>query len=143
MPLTPDAFQSRTDGQDFNIIVLEENLSDILYGTYFGGSRTNDHVDGGTSRFDKRGAIYQSVCGSCPPAGESQVNDFPTSEGSYSPNNPSPRCSNASFKIQVVPRNDKPVVGSPVFRANVLEERDSAGAPSMQTKAADVHLPVP
>lgn len=122
MPLTPDAFQTRTDGQDFHIIVLEENLSDILYGTYFGGSRTNDHVDGGTSRFDKRGAIYQSVCGSCPPAGESQVNDFPTSEGAYSPNNPSPRCSNASFKIQVVPRNEKPVMGNPVFRANILEE---------------------
>ncbi len=122
MPLTPDAFQSTTDGQDFHIIVLEENLSDILYGTYFGGSRTNDHVDGGTSRFDKRGAIYQSVCGSCPPAGESQVNDFPTSAGSYSPRNPSPRCSNASFKIQVVPRNEKPLIGDSIFRTNILED---------------------
>jgi hypothetical protein len=123
MPLTPDAFQSTTDGQDFHIMVLEEDLSDILYGTYFGGSRTDDHVDGGTSRFDKRGAIYQSVCSSCPaPLEEGGISDFPTSVGAYSENNPSPRCSNASFKIQVVPVNEEPVMGNPVFRANILEE---------------------
>lgn len=122
MPLTPDAYQNTTDGQDFHIMVLEENLSDILYGTYFGGSRTRDHVDGGTSRFDKRGAIYQSVCSSCPSGRNGQISDFPTSSGSYSPNNPSPRCSNASFKIQVVPVNEKPRMESPTFRATILED---------------------
>jgi len=122
MPITPDAFQRTTDGQDFHIMVLEENLSDILYGTYFGGNRSNDHVDGGTSRFDKRGAIYQSVCSSCPPQGQSELSDFPTSAGAYSENNPSPRCSNASFKIQVVPVNEEPVMSNPTYKANILEE---------------------
>lgn len=123
MPITPDAFQSTTDGQDFHILVLEENMSEILYGTYFGGNRTGDHVDGGTSRFDKRGAIYQSVCSSCPPdATQSQISDFPTTPGSFSPLNPSPRCSNASFKIQVVPLNEEPVVPNPVLRATILED---------------------
>lgn len=122
MPITADAYQRNTDGQDFHIMVLEENLSDILYGTYFGGSRTRDHVDGGTSRFDKRGAIYQSVCSSCPSGRTGQISDFPTSSGAYSTSNPSPRCSNASFKIQVVPVNEKPIVPNPIFRANILED---------------------
>lgn len=120
MPLTPDAYQSSTDGQDFHIMVLEENMSDLLYATYFGGSKTNDHVDGGTSRFDKRGAIYQSVCSSCPSGNDQQISDFPTTAGAYSPTNPSPRCSNASFKIQVVPRNEKPVLENQLFAASVL-----------------------
>ena len=29
------------------------------------GSQSNEHVDGGTSRFDKKGTIYQSVCAGC------------------------------------------------------------------------------
>jgi gliding motility-associated-like protein len=121
MPLTPDAYQSTTNGQDFHIMVLEENLSDILYGTYYGGTRTDDHVDGGTSRFDKRGSIYQSVCSSCPgPNDGGQVSDFPTSVGAYSENNPSPRCSNASFKIQVVPVNEKPVVPTITYTTDIL-----------------------
>ncbi len=120
MPLTQDAYQRSTDGQDFHIMVLEENMSDILYATYFGGSRTDDHVDGGTSRFDKRGAIYQSVCSSCPTGNGGQISDFPTTTGSYSPTNPSPRCSNASFKIQVVPRNEKPVMENQTFTASIL-----------------------
>ncbi len=33
-------------------------MADIVFGTYY----TGDHVDGGTSRFDKDGIIYQGVC---------------------------------------------------------------------------------
>ncbi len=42
----------------FYIVVLDENLSDIVFATYGQGS----HVDGGTSRFDPKGIIYQGVC---------------------------------------------------------------------------------
>ena len=28
-----------------------------------GGSASKEHVDGGTSRFDNYGIVYQSVCG--------------------------------------------------------------------------------
>ena len=45
-------------------MVLDDGLSSILYATYYGGSQSNEHVDGGTSRFDK-GIIYQSVCAGC------------------------------------------------------------------------------
>ena len=62
MPITSNAYQSITDGNDFYIMVLDDNLDNLVYGTYFGGSQSAEHVDGGTSRFDKKGIIYQSVC---------------------------------------------------------------------------------
>ena len=42
-------------------------MSNLVYGTYFGGLSANseEHVDGGTSRFDRNGIVYQSVCGGC------------------------------------------------------------------------------
>ena len=104
MPLSPDAYQSITDSNDFYILVLGEDAESLLYSTYFGGNVTGDHVDGGTSRFDKKGVIYQSVCSSCPPSTDgqtSQVSDFPTTTGSAFETNPSVRCSNASFKIDL------------------------------------------
>ncbi|MBF9142999.1 DUF7948 domain-containing protein [Hymenobacter properus] len=39
---------------------LSANAQTLVYGTYFGNGSC--HVDGGTSRFDKRGIIYQSMC---------------------------------------------------------------------------------
>ena len=123
MPITPDAFQKTTNGQDFHILVLEENLESLVFGSYFGGTLTDDHVDGGTSRFDKRGIMYQSVCSSCPSQnGRGQISDFPTSEGAYSETNPSPRCSNASFKIRVANQNFKPRMEDEVFNVSVLDE---------------------
>lgn len=101
LPITKDAYQKTTDGSDFYLIVLSKDARELLYATYFGGYRTDDHVDGGTSRFDKKGVIYQSVCASCPDAGstESAISDFPTTSSAYAPTNRSPRCSNATFKI--------------------------------------------
>lgn len=104
MPVTADAQQSNTDGNDFYIIVLDKDASGLLYATYFGGSETGDHVDGGTSRFDKKGVMYQSVCSSCPPSAtgqQTQVSDFPITPGAVFTTNPSVRCSNASFKIDL------------------------------------------
>lgn len=67
MPLTPDAAQSNTDGKDFYFIVLSKNALSLMYGTYMGSVNTplGEHVDGGTSRFDRNGVVYQAICGAC------------------------------------------------------------------------------
>lgn len=103
LKITGNAIQTTTDGQDFYLTVFAKNLSSRLYATYFGSNgqpnESGDHVDGGTSRFDPKGVVYQSVCSSCPMNNQGQISNFPTSAGAFSTNNPSPRCSNASFKI--------------------------------------------
>ena len=94
---TPDAIQSRTDGSDFYFFVLEKNASSQLYGSFFGqfsDKGGGEHVDGGTSRFDRNGVIYQAMCANC---GRSAV--FPTTPGVWSPTNGSPNCNLAAVKI--------------------------------------------
>lgn len=99
LPITSNALQASTDGNDFYLAVFSKNLYGLLYATYYGGNQSEDHVDGGTSRFDKRGIIYQSVCSSCPNTPGNTLNDFPTSSNAAFPKNVSWRCSNAAFKI--------------------------------------------
>ncbi|MBU0763439.1 MAG: PKD domain-containing protein, partial [Bacteroidetes bacterium] len=105
MEVTGDAYQSNTDGQDFYIMVLKDDASGIDYASFFGeqyysscGYSGHDHVDGGTSRFDKRGHIYQSVCASC-----GSCNQFPTTPGAWSEINgaaaPGNNCNNAVFSF--------------------------------------------
>ncbi len=95
MPVTNDAFQgSPQDGFDFYLLVIKREMTDILYGTYMGGAVADEHVDGGTSRFDKNGVVYQSVCGGC--GGNS---DFPTTTGAWSDQNLSTNCNNLVFKF--------------------------------------------
>lgn len=95
MPLAGEPqIQRTTSGTNFYFLVLERNANNILYGTYFGQGqkdvngqhvdRYGDHVDGGTSRFDKRGIIYQAVCADC--GGRSGVSIRGT-PGSWSPYN--------------------------------------------------------
>ena len=91
---TFDAFQSTTDGSDFYLIILEDNGNTMSYGTFFGGNISNEHVDGGTSRFDKQGIVYKTVCAGC--GGNS---DFPTTANAYSSTNNSTNCNNAVFKF--------------------------------------------
>jgi len=98
LQVTSDAIQKTTDEQDFYLLVLSKDARNLLFATYYGGNQTEDHVDGGTSRFDKKGVVYQSVCASCP--GPSQhFDDFPVSANVPFKLNASPRCSNATFKI--------------------------------------------
>jgi len=98
LEFTNDANQKTTDGADFYLVVLSKDAKSLVYASYFGGNASEDHVDGGTSRFDKSGVVYQSVCASCPdnPPG---LQDFPTSAWAVFKSNPSYRCSNASFKL--------------------------------------------
>lgn len=56
-PTTAGAIQ--TSG-GFYIGVLQPGATSLFYATYYGGS--GDHVDGGTSRFDPSGVVYQGVC---------------------------------------------------------------------------------
>lgn len=96
LPITSNAFQTTTDGNDFYLMVLSEDATELKYATFFGGGISDEHVDGGTSRFDKNGIVYQAVCGGC--GGNS---DFPTSEGSWSQNNNSNNCNIATVKFDL------------------------------------------
>jgi PKD repeat protein len=95
MPVSPDAFISNSDGSDFYILVLERNAASLGFATFFGANGGSDHVDGGTSRFDKKGVIHQSVCacGQGPPG-----TSFPFTPGVVSEVNRSSSCNNAVFK---------------------------------------------
>lgn len=70
--------QSSTDGFDFYFMGLDSNAVNLKYGSYFGGSFSDEHVDGGTSRFDPGGRIYQSVCAGC-----GYNDDFPVTPGAW------------------------------------------------------------
>lgn len=66
MPVTSDAIKNNTDGRDFYFFVMERDATRQLYGSFFGQTGgEGDHVDGGTARFDTRGAIYQAICANC------------------------------------------------------------------------------
>jgi gliding motility-associated-like protein len=95
---TPDAFQLTTNGNNFYIAVLDQDATALKYGTYMGGfNSSSNHVDGGTSRFDKSGRIYHAVCGAC------GGNDFgfTSTPGVWSPNNQSSNCNLAAFKFEL------------------------------------------
>ncbi len=106
-PITSDAIQSQTDGSDFYIIVLEEDFTEINYGSFIGNLHAEEHVDGGTSRFDRNGTIYQSVC-----ACESE-STFPVTPGAYSEDNNS-YCNLALIKMD-----------ASTLTANIKFEQDS------------------
>ena len=59
-----------------------------------------DHVDGGTSRFDQNGVIYEAICANCKELDPTAV--FPTTPGAWSTSNPSNfggKCNLALVKI--------------------------------------------
>jgi gliding motility-associated-like protein len=98
MPLTSNALQPSTDGFNFYLFVLAPDAASLLYGTYFGGGQSWEHVDGGTSRFDKKGIVYQAVCSGC-----GGYDDFPVTPGAW-PNlgsnvNQSFNCNEGVFKF--------------------------------------------
>ena len=121
LPITGDAFQTTTDGSDFYFMALSEDASNIVYATYFGGatSQAREHVDGGTSRFDKHGRIYQAVCAGCHSA--SGVSSFPTTPGAYATQNGSDNCNLGAVKIDF----NMPVVVADFLVPNVICLPDS------------------
>lgn len=97
-PTTANAFQQNTNGNNFYVAVLGEDASTLNYASYMGGVTTSaNHVDGGTSRFDKKGRIYHAVCGGC----GGNANGFTTTPGVVSPQNQSANCNLAAFKFDL------------------------------------------
>lgn len=95
MPITANAFQSTTDGNDFYFAVFSKNLGSLLFGSFFGSSGKLEHVDGGTSRFDPDGVVYQAICASC--GGGSA---FPATTGAYATQKGSSNCNLGAVKIE-------------------------------------------
>jgi gliding motility-associated-like protein len=102
MPISPNAIKKITDNRDFYFIVIQKNASALLYATYYGQNdgpqSISEHVDGGTSRYDQNGIIYQAICANC--AGHS-LTPFPTTPGVWSPRNGTggAGCNLAAIKI--------------------------------------------
>ena len=95
---TLDAHQGQTNGNNFYIAVLDQNASNLKYATFMGGlNSSSNHVDGGTSRFDKSGRIYHAVCGAC----GGNPTGFTTTAGAYSETNVSANCNMATFKFEL------------------------------------------
>ena len=94
LPLSLDAFQTTTDGSDYYFICLREDGNTPVYATFFGSPFSREHVDGGTSRFDKKGKIYQAICAGC--GGD---DFFPTTPGAWSENNGSSNCNLGVVKM--------------------------------------------
>lgn len=93
LPITSNAFQSTTDNNDYYFMAISDDASSLVFGSFYGGSSA-EHVDGGTSRFDRMGKIYQSVCAGC-----GGWDDFPTTPGAWSNTNNSTNCNNGVIKI--------------------------------------------
>jgi gliding motility-associated-like protein len=103
LTVTADALKTNADintmtgmGSDFYFFVLKKDATAQLYGSFFGqnGGQYGDHVDGGTSRFDRRGVIYQAICAAC-----NNNLPFPTTAGSWAPTKPTQDCNLAMVKI--------------------------------------------
>lgn len=87
------------DGDDFYFFVLKKNAESRLFASHFGQylpGGTGDHVDGGTSRFDENGVIYQAICGNC-----GQQGIFPTTAGVWARQNASSGCNEIALKINM------------------------------------------
>ena len=100
LPVTPDGVQRTTDGSDFYLAQFSAGLMALAYGTYYGSTNAEgEHVDGGTSRFDPRGIVYQAVCSCFSSVG------FPIPPGAntYSTTNNSSNCNNAAFVFNFQP----------------------------------------
>ncbi|MDQ6756437.1 MAG: PKD domain-containing protein [Bacteroidota bacterium] len=95
MPVTlnqnPIKTQTDASGSDFYFFVLQKNAVAQLFGGFFGQEDPpeggnpptfGDHVDGGTSRFDQSGVIYQAICANC-----GKTVDFQGTPGTWSPTN--------------------------------------------------------
>jgi gliding motility-associated-like protein len=72
-PITSDGLYSfAANTVQCYLVVFEENATSMLYATFY----SSWHVDGGTSRFDPKGIVYQAVCQGGP--------GFPTTPGAFS-----------------------------------------------------------
>ncbi|THU41056.1 PKD domain-containing protein [Niastella caeni] len=103
MPTTPDALKTVTDNHDFYFIVIKKDAASLLYGSFFGQSGgEGEHVDGGTSRFDAQGVIYQAICANCFGSSVGNISvPYPITPGVWGPVNGTgtSNCNLAAAKI--------------------------------------------
>ena len=94
--LNPLSSVGAPDGEDFYFFVMKRDAVSQLFGSNFGQFRgnTGDHVDGGTSRFDFNGTIYQAICANCNGGAV-----FPTTTGAWQRTNGSTNCNLAAVKV--------------------------------------------
>ncbi len=145
LPVTADAIKSVTDpsGSDFYFIVLKKDAASLLYGTFFGqddpvGNNPpqtfGDHVDGGTSRFDRNGVIYQAICANC-----GRTVNFQGDPGSWRPQNLATnggRCNLGMLKIEM---NFAGVAAGPEASISGIPN-DTVGCVSLTVNFADTIL---
>ncbi len=97
--ITKNPLQRTTDDQDFYFFVLQRDATDVLFASFFGGNGLYEHVDGGTSRFDRNGVIYQGLCAWCNVSANTQAKPrYPTTPGAYA-TAPPPFCNLGALKI--------------------------------------------
>lgn len=135
MPVTPDAFKGNGDAMgDFYFFVLQKNAATMLYGSFYGqqGGGFPDHVDGGTSRFDRQGVIYQAMCANC------GGGPFPTSPGVWGPTNPASNAGNGGCNLAMLKMafNFAGVDAGPQSSINGVI-RDTAGCVPLQVSFTD------
>ncbi|MFT3825253.1 MAG: PKD domain-containing protein [Chitinophagaceae bacterium] len=91
MGSTPDAIkpEARSDNKDFYFIVIRKDAASRLYATFFGQTGgEGEHVDGGTSRYDEEGVIYQAICANCFGSRAGTISSpFPTTPGVWAETN--------------------------------------------------------
>jgi gliding motility-associated-like protein len=116
LDVTAGAYMSDTDGMDFYIMVMLDDASALDYASFLGELKSgdiyftlsgyywngndpcgDDHVDGGTSRFDREGNVYQAVCASC---GGCQGYPVEPADAVSATNNSS-NCNNAVTKFNI------------------------------------------
>ena len=98
-PLTPIP---PPDGADFYFSVINKNATSLLFGSHFGQfGGLGDHADGGTSRFDANGVIYQAICANCGGRTATPPINFPTTASAWAVQNGSTSCNLAAIKIDM------------------------------------------
>ncbi len=134
MSITPDAIKKLTDNKDMYFIVIQKNAAGLLYGSYFGqDGGDGEHVDGGTSRFDAQGAIYQAICANCGGGGV-----FPTTPGVVAPLNGAAAIQGCNLAAVKIAFNFAGVAAGPKSFLNGV--RDSVGCVPLNVDFRDTVL---
>ena len=146
LPVTATAVQRTTDGSDFYLLQLAPGAAKLEYATFFGGYGLQEHVDGGTSRFDKRGIVYQAVCGGC---GGGSNFPIPAGANTFSATNNSANCNNAAFKFDFQPTaisagpDISVCLSAPLYRLTGYPAGGTWSGPGVQGSAAEGYRFVP
>ena len=140
LPVTGDASsagKSSTDGKDFYFFVLKKDAVSQLFGCFFGEVNNGggcDHVDGGTSRFDQNGVIYEAICGNCKGLDPNAV--FPTTPGAWATKNPATANGGCNLALVKIAFNLAGVKSAILSTINGVP-RDSAGCVPLTVDFSD------